>query len=283
MGIGQMSETKISNILAQLLVLLGEIRPPEYPKLLEAASESGIPLGRLLVMCQRLTEDELQSALSAAQLVMNGETSINRAAVVLAYGYFWHVPFLTVWERTDFKKSDTVALLLIASGLLHTTKVVELGKKMADGHMVGGLELYRDGLITLEQWRSTLGMALQVKERELNLRQLLYEPEDTTSTADLPVLATSEEPRERLGQLLLQSGLAAEEEVLCALEHSLESGEPLGEILLLRQIITAFELTAALKLQSLIHKKTLSSAQAITWLRRVPQSPELHRVLGYAA
>jgi hypothetical protein len=267
-----MNGTKISAILANLLVMLGEVHQAEIPKLLEATVETGIPLGRILVICRRLTEDELHSALTAARLVLHAQVSIHKAAMLLAYSYLWHVPFGSVWQRPEFKEADTVAVLLIASGFLETSKVLAFAGARKAGGRIGGRELYRAGLISLYQWQETLGQALLVKHCELSLRQVLCEAEGADVTGDLPVVDCEEVETMRLGHLLLQAGLVAEEELLYALELGLESGEALGQILVRQSAITALELKTILKLQGLIHARSITPAEAVNYLKLVPQT-----------
>jgi hypothetical protein len=267
-----MNGTRISAIVANLLLILGEVYQAELPKLMEATVETGIPLGRILVMCRRLTEDELQSALAAARLVLHGQVSIHKAAILLAYSNLWQVPFSNVWQRAEFKKADPVALLLIASGFVETSKVLELTSTMPDCDRIGGKELYRAGLISLYQWQETLGQALLLKKGELSLRQVLCEAEDGNMTGDLPVIEIEEVEKIRLGHLLLQAGLIAEEELLLALELGLESGVILGQILIQRRTITALELRTVLKLQCLIHDRSITTVEAVNYLKLVPQA-----------
>jgi hypothetical protein len=254
------------------MVLLGEIEKSEVPKLLEATVETGIPIGRILVICRRLSEDELQARLTAANLVLSGALSSHKAAILLAYSYIWQVPFDNVCRRTEFTNSDTVVILLMASGFVETGKVLTLYQSMPDCRKLSGRDLYRAGLVSLYHWQEVMEQAVLLRQGELSLRQVLCMADDIEATGELPVVTCDLEEKVRLGQLLIQAGLLAEEDLLYALELSLESGQPLGAILVNRETITKFELKLILKLQSLIQCKSISSTDAVRYLRLVPQA-----------
>ena|GEM_PF-812414 len=261
-----MSQSKISDVLVTLLSLLGKLRAAETPKLLEAARETGIPIGRILVMCRRLSEEELTSSLLAARAVLGEQMSTNKAALLLAYSFLHHIPFSKVEQNCALKKANTVALLLIASGFVDTNKIIEFDASDARQERVGGRDLFNRGLISLDKWEETIALALQVKRRELSVGEVLCSPDSGETTV---VMTVSRRPLEadtspiRLGHLLRQAGLVALEDLLSSLERGLESDEPLGQILAVANIITNYELTFALRLQSMIKEKAISQEQAV--------------------
>jgi len=223
-----MNPSKISQVLVSLLTLLGKLSAAETPKLLEAARETSIPIGRILVMCRRISEDELTSSLLAARAVLAEEMSTNKAALLLAYSFLHHIPFSKVEQNCALRKANTVALLLIASGFVDTSKIAEFDASEAKGERVGGRNLYNRGLISLDKWEEAISLALQVKRRELSVGEVLCSPDKGETTV---VMTVSRKPPEtdtslvRLGHLLRQAGLVAMEDLLSSLESGLESDE----------------------------------------------------------
>ncbi len=261
-----MSKKKISDVLAEILVAQGKLYQAEIPMLVEASAKSGIPLGRILVTTQRLSELELESALTAAKIVLNSQISIIRAAVILAHCFKIQLPFQLLWQRDDLKTSNSVVLLMIASALLDPTEVLKLANRSTPHQIIGGKDLFNSGLITLGEWQEALEFVLQIKRKELSVRQALFECNELSITGDRPAVTNLNTERQRLGYLLMQAGLVNSNELLGALECGLDNDELLGHVLVHRKIITAAELRIALRIQTDIQSKMISHAQFNDWL-----------------
>ncbi len=277
-----MTTRKISDILAEILVAQGKLYQAEIPMLVAASAKSGIPLGRILVTTQRLSELELLSALTAAKFALNGQISIIRAAVILAYSFKTQLPFQLLWQRADLKTSNSVVLLLITSGLIDPSEVLKLANISTPHQTIAGKDLFNAGLITLGEWQEALELVLQIKRRELSVRQALFEDNDQSITGDNPAVTNPNLERQRLGYLLLQAGLVNGNELLSALECGLDSNELLGQVLVHRNKITASELRIALKIQTGIQSRMISHAQFNDWLTNLNQ-PNLHYSLNQVA
>ncbi len=256
-----MTTRKISDVLAEILVAQGKLYQAEIPMLVETSAKSGIPLGRILVTTQRLSELELLSALNAAKIVLNGQISILRAAVILAYSFKTQLPFQLLWQRDDLKTANGVVLLLITSGLLDPSGVLKLVNISNPHQMIGGKDLFNAGLITLGEWQEALELVLQIKRRELSVRQALFECNEQSITGERPAVTNLNSERQRLGHLLVKAGLVNANELLSALERGLDSDELLGQVLVHRNKITASQLKIALKIQTVIQSKMTSHAQ----------------------
>lgn len=250
--------------------------------LMEASAKSGIPLGRILVTTQRLSELELESALTAAKIVLNGQISIIRAAVILAYCFKTQLPFQLLWQRDDLKTANSVVLLLIASALLDPTEVLKLANRSTPHQMIGGKDVFNAGLITRGEWQETLEIVLQIKRRELSVRQALFDCNEQSITGDRPAVTNLNTERQRLGYLLLQAGLVNLNELLSALECGLDNDELLGQVLVHRKKITASELRIALRIQTGIQSKMISHAQCNDWLTNL-NLPNLHYSVNQVA
>lgn len=261
-----MSKEKISDVLAEILVAQGKLYQAEIPMLVEASAKSGIPLGRILVTTQRLSELELESALTAAKTVLNCQISIIRAAVILAHCFKTQLPFQLLWQRDDLKTSNSVVLLLIASALLDPSEVLKLANIITPHQMIGGKDLFNAGLITLGEWQEALELVLQIKRRELSVRQALFDCNEQSITGDRPAVTNLNTERQRLGYLFLQAGLVNVNELLSALESGLDNDELLGQVLVYRKKITASQLRITLRIQSGIQSKMISHAQINDWL-----------------
>ncbi|MBA4075774.1 MAG: hypothetical protein C0508_12100 [Cyanobacteria bacterium PR.023] len=261
-----MTTRKISDVLAEILVAQGKLYQAEIPMLVATSAKSGIPLGRILVTTQRLSELELLSALTAAKIVLNGQISIIRAAVILAYSFKTQLPFQLLWQRDELKTTNSVVLLLITSGLLDPSRVLKLANMSAPPLMIGGKDLFNVGLITLGEWQEALELVLQIKRRELSVRQALFEENEQSITGDNPAVTNLNPERQRLGYLLLQAGLVNVTELLNALECGLDSDELLGQVLVHRNKITASELRIALRIQTGIQSRMISTAQFNDWI-----------------
>jgi hypothetical protein len=159
----------------------------------------------------------------------------------------------------------------------------ELARQGTTSHRIGGRELYRAGLITLEQWQKTLERALLLSRGQRTLLQEQGTPDDCNARQEVPAVLAPEENPGRFGQLLLQADLIGQEELLYALELGLESGEAIGQILVLRGTITTLALRTVLRLQHLINAGSIDVSQAVTYLKLVPQGQVARRRMYLAA
>jgi hypothetical protein len=275
-------QKKISDVLAEILVAQGKLYQAEIPLLVEASAKSGIPLGRILVTTQRLSELELESGLTAAKIVLNSQISIIRAAVILAYCFKTQLPFQLLWQRDDLKTSNSVVLLLIASALLDPSEVLKLAKISTPHQINGGKDLFNAGLMTLGEWQEALELVLQIKRRELSVRQALFECNEQSITGNRPAVTNLNTERQRLGYLLMQAGLLNSNELLSALKCGLDNDELLGKVLVHRNKITASELRIVLRIQTGIQSKMISHAQFNDWLTN-SNLPNLHYSLNQVA
>ncbi|MBP9093475.1 hypothetical protein KBI23_20815 [bacterium] len=277
-----MTTRKISDVLAEILVTQGKLYKAEIPMLVETSAKSGIPLGRILVTTQRLSELELESALTAAKIGLNGQISVIRAAVILAYSFKTQLPFQLLWQRDDLRTTNSVVLLLIASALLDPSKGLKLANTSTTHQMIGGKDLFNAGLITLGEWQEALELVLQIKRRELSVRQALFECNEQSITGDRPAVTNLNSERQRLGYLLLQAGLVNLNDLLSALECGLDNDELLGQVLVHRKKITAAELRIALRIQTGNQSKMISQAQCNDWLTD-SNLPNLHYSVNQVA
>lgn len=261
-----MTTRKISDVLAEILVAQGKLYQAEIPMLAAASAKSGIPLGRILVTTQRLSELELLSALTAAKIVLDGQISIIRAAVILAYSFKTQLPFQLLWQRDDIKTANSVVLLLVTSGLLDPSRALKLANLSTPHQMIGGKDLFNAGLITLREWQEALESVLQVKRKELSVRQALFEDNEQSITGNRPAVTNLNAERQRLGYLLLQAGLVSANDLLSALESGLENDELLGQVLVHRNKITAAELRIALRVQAGLQSRMIAPTQLNDWL-----------------
>ncbi len=261
-----MSTGKVSKVLAEILVAQGKLYQTEIHMLVDASAKSGIPLGRILVTTQRLSELELESALTAAITVLSRQISIMRAAVILDYSFKTQIPFKLLWQKDELKTSNSVVMLLIAAGLVASSEVLTLAVVNTPYQMISGKDLFNAGLITLGKWQEALELVLQIKRRELSVRQALFECNEPSITGGRPALTNLNTEKERLGYLLLQAGLVDLNELLTALECGLDEEELLGKVLVHRNKITASELAIVLRIQNGIQSKLISHAQFNNWL-----------------
>jgi hypothetical protein len=184
----------ISQILARILLLTGNLVAGEITSLTAASQRMGVPLGRVLVMCCRLKEEELAITLTAARLVQLRQLSTGEAAILTAYCLHYRLPFENIWQRYSYRLSNAVTLLLTTSGRLPLARLENFcaRTKPHDTNKITGAELFEAGLITIDQWREAVETALQIKEQSLTTRVLLCD--DSEITGQHPVYVEPASP-----------------------------------------------------------------------------------------
>jgi len=170
---------------------------------------------------------------------------------------------------------------LIISGFLELPKVGCLLARSSDCN-IDGYELWKNGLITLDQWKNTLEHLVALKQHAITTKELLFEgliniPEEMEE-ADLREAAVL--PQVRLGDLLLEARLISETDLLRALEVSSDSSEMIGKLLVSRALATQSIIDSALRILELLRMDLLPTNDAVSLLREYAEqamaSPKRH-------
>lgn len=261
--------------LGSLIVELGLLDQRDMAQALSIAQETSLPLGRVLVLSDLLSEKVLQGVLrcqslfkqnlldadlakKALQMVSKDDISLDDALFRLG------------WNPESTKDPTPLGELLIeaeyvsranleqaldkstASGLPFG-RILVLSGTLTEGLLTGALNaqiLVRDGKLSKPQAVEALKEA---KQRQVSVEVQLKEK----GFYDLPSRHCP-----RLGELLLFCGVISQSDLVSALEMGLMNKAPVGQVLLDSRQVTPKVLDAALRVQGLMSDQKLNITDA---------------------
>ena len=268
--------------LGELLTRVGLLRSHELTEAIQIAGETGLPIGRVLIMSGYLTDQELQAAVQAQSFLKDKVIDMDLAVNALNKVSQDDVTFDQALKQLGWvtKSTHITAKLgelvfgaeLVSEAQLnealrtsHETglplgRVLVLTQALNDELLSAALTaqvLVRDGKISRDQ--AIQGLK-SVKRRRVTIEVSLmdhgfYRPPVRQSV--------------KLGELLVLSGLVNEGDLMNALELGLMKEQPIGQVLVESGYITKDILSSALKLQEMVTNGTLNALQASEAIRQV--------------
>lgn len=268
--------------LGELLSQVGMVQPDELTEAIQTSADTGLPIGRVLIMSGFLTDQELQAAVQAQSLIKDRIIELDLALAALAKvsqeGVTLEQALRTLgWVNKRAASTAKLGEFLVMAELvteeqlreaLRTSqetglplgRILVLTQTLSDELLTAALTaqvLVRDNKITKEEAIQGLTSA---RRRRVSIEVSLsdhgfYKP---------PIRASI-----KLGELLVLAGLINESDLMTALELGLSRDVPVGQILIQTGQMTRAGLDSALKLQELVTDGTLHALQAAEALRQV--------------
>lgn len=265
--------------LGELLIGSELVSDEQLNEALRTSQETGLPLGRILVLTQAISDELLSAALTAQILIRDGKVSKEQALKGLRAARRRRISIEESLTDQGFYKPplrQTVKLgeLFVLSGLITEADLMgalELGltREMPIGHV-----LVECGYVT----REVLNTALKFQEMVINgtlnalqaseaLRQVATRRISMAqSVAELGLLKSDQNETIRLGELLKAAGIVTEDDIKNAIELSARNSALIGKILLVTGLINEQTLHASLRAQFLVREGFLQMEQAIVAL-----------------
>jgi hypothetical protein len=213
--------------LGELLRAVGAVEPTDLSETLKLAVQVGLPLGRALVLAGHISEEELDAALEMQALIRQGNLTIPIAGRAFVHVHAGH-PLSMALELSGWDRPDGI-----------TAYPSRLGSLLFDAKIITKQQLDEAQRTSYET-----GMPLG---RILGLMGLIS-PSQLAKALEL----------QRLGELLMLSGILNESDIMNSLEHGLASNKPLGDVLLDLGLVTRQILDLALEMQHAVCTGTLN-------------------------
>jgi len=284
-----MTKGSPSILIGDLLVRAGLVTREQLAGSIPLSSQTGLPVGRVLIGNGFLAEDKLHAALRAQSLIRDNVLPIDIAIAGLQKMnaeqlLFDDALFELGWRSEYFDLTNKLGQLLRDAGIvtsevvnacLHTcfTTGLPLGRVLvlqgvitdatANAALLSQI-LIRDGKIDREQGVAALRSAAQYKtsiEESLDFHGFLRRKSSQTV---------------RLGELLVLAGLVSEIDLLSCVENALITDTPVGQNLVKSKLISQRILDAALHIQKMVTSGELAPGQAADALKEIEKgiSPE---------
>lgn len=268
--------------LGELLISVGVLKPQELSEAIQVAGETGLPIGRVLIMSGYLTDHELQCAVQAQSMIkdrlIDVDLAIRALAIISEEGTSLDEALKRLgWVSARKQPTARLGEILLGAELVsqeqlndalrtsHETglplgRVLVLTQAVSDEILSAALTaqvLVRDEKISLEQ--ATQGLK-SAKRRRVSIE---------VSLMDYGFYRPPNRQTVKLGELLVFSGLVNEGDVMNALELGLSREMPVGQVLVESGFINKTVLECALKFQEMVANGTLNALQASEALRQV--------------
>lgn len=275
--------TEYSSIkLGDLLTQVGILKSDELANAIQVAGETGLPIGRVLIMSGYLTDLDLQAAVQVQSLLKDSQMDILTAGKVLALVSKEGVTFEQSLRRVGWvgnQKVQTAKLgeLLLAAELVTEAQMNEGLKTSQETGLPLGRILVLTQALTEELLSAALTAQVMVRDGKVTKEQAIEGLRSArrrrvsieVSLIDHGFYRPPTRQTVKLGELFVLSGLINESDLMNALELGLTREMPVGRVLVESGYITKQILDAALKLQEMVSNGTLNALLASEALRRI--------------
>ncbi len=262
----------------------GLITREELEECLRMSRETGLPVGRMLLVSAKTTETVLQAAVQAQSLLKDGLIDLDSTYKALRIVKEERKSFDNALKQLNIiiedVKINKLGQLLLASNFVTEEQLEEALTGSASTGLPFGRMLVLNGVINEAQLAATLNAQILIRDEKITKEQAidgLKQARRRQIAVEVPLMEKGfyrVQARDaiRLGELLSLAGLISESQLLNAVELGLISQKPLGQVLIELNLVNEDMLKVALQLQDLVSKGTLRPLQASQVLVQVRET-----------
>lgn len=265
-----MSTTTNNYLLGELSVKLGAVSQEHVDKSLTLSADTGLPLGRVLVLSGMILEPDLTALIRCQTLLREDLIDIEAAKLSYQMAKVCNTDLDTAlaqlgWSQKRERKIALLGELLVESEALPQHHLDTYLKQQPKLKLPLGRMLVSASMIT----EVLLGTALSIQSMIRQGRLSRAEGIEVLKDARIRLSQTHAAPKSKsfyaqqasnipkIGELLVLSGLISESRLTEALELSIGGRKSIGEILLERRYLSKAQLDSILTLQSNLANGTL--------------------------
>ncbi|MBX3076018.1 hypothetical protein KF728_15750 [Candidatus Obscuribacterales bacterium] len=262
----------------------GLITRDELEECLRMSRETGLPVGRMLLVAAKTSETVLQAAVQAQSLLKDGLIDLDTAYKALRIVKDEKKSFDNALKQLNViveeVKINKLGQLLLSSNFCTEEQLEEALAGSASTGLPFGRMLVLNGVINESQLAATLNAQILIRDDKITKDQAvdgLKQARRRQIAVEVPLMEKGfyrVQTRDaiRLGELLSLAGLISESQLLNAVELGLISQKPLGQVLIETNLVSEEILKVALQLQDLVMKGTLRPLQASQVLVQVKET-----------
>jgi hypothetical protein len=270
--------------LGILMIDAGLITREELEDCLRMSRETGLPVGRMLLVAAKTSETVLQAAVQAQSLLKDGLIDLDTAYKALRIVKEEKKSFDNALKQLNViveeVKINKLGQLLLSSNFCTEEQLEEALAGSASTGLPFGRMLVLNGVINEAQLAATLNAQILIRDDKITKDQAvegLKQARRRQIAVEVPLMEKGfyrVQTRDaiRLGELLSLAGLISESQLLNAVELGLISQKPLGQVLIETNLVSEDILKVALQLQDLVVKGTLRPLQASQVLVQVKET-----------
>lgn len=273
-----MIEVSEKKKLGGLIVELGLIDNRDLGQALSIAQETSLPLGRVLVLSEMLTEEVLQGVLRCQSLMKQNLVDLDLARKAMQIMSKETVSlddalFKLGWNPEATKDTTPLGELLIDAGYVSREQLQQSLEKSTQTGLPFGRLLVFSGALTEGLLTGALNAQILIRDGKLSKPQAVEALKEakvrqTTIEVQLKEKGFYDIPSRscpRLGELLLFCGVISQSDLVSALELGLMNKTPVGQVLTESNQVSRKIMDAALQVQNLMaeQKMTITDARQV--------------------
>ena len=267
---------------------LDMVKEDDLKEVMQLAMQINLPLGRALILSNRLKEDELKAVLQLQHLLRAGSIDIESARQAFNMVQQDQVTIASAIESlgkshpTTEEHFSKIASFLIDTELVAETEVIEAQRLSYESGTPVGRMLVLSGAINHNTLARAIEYQVLVREGKMAygaaVNALKTEGHRELSIEDNAKqhgLVKEKRSRVRLGELLMLAGLLTENDLLNVVEVGLTKAAPLGQVVVDMGIVSKEVLTKALELQTQIENNQTDVREAAETLQKMAEPEKL--------
>jgi len=261
--------------LGDLLTRAGLLRAEDLREGMLIAKQQSLPVGRVLIMAEFISEPNLQAAVQAQSMLKDGVIDIDTALSALQISARGNLSLDEAlnqcgWKDKSGSATNKLGGVLTEAGLISKEQLEQgLNQCQMSGLPLGRV-LVAMGFMTESLLAAALNAQILIRDskiqRELAIqglrachdRQISIEQ----SLRDAGLLQIPVQDTVRLGELFVMANLLNQENLMQAVELGLTESKPIGQVLVENQLVTEQMLEDALSVQRLVAEGKLKKDQS---------------------
>ncbi len=258
--------------LGDLLTRAGLLRPEDLREGMLIAKQQSLPVGRVLIMAEFITEPSLQAAVQAQSLLKDGVIDLESAMSALQVCAKENISLDDALGKQGWKDKTNAATnklggLLTEAGLISQEQLEQgLNQCQMSGLPLGRV-LVAMGFMSEQLLAAALNAQILIRDNKIQRdlaiqglracrdRQISIE-QSLSGVLQMPIQDTV-----RLGELFVLAGLLDQDNLMQAVELGLTESKPIGQVLVEHKMISEQLLEKALSVQKLVTAGTLKKEQ----------------------
>lgn len=291
-----MSAIANTYLLGDLAVQLEVVTQVQVEQSLAISSDTGLPLGRVLVLSGLVGENDLSNLIRCQTLLREElvQIAMARRAFSMVRGTTRNIDDSLIelgWEKSLEKRLSPLGELLVDSGIISDAQLESYLRQQPRVKLPLGRMLVSSGVISDSFLSTALNVQMMVRQKRLDrpeaIEVLVEARKRQLQLTALPKAKNFYEQAvqnvPKLGELLVLSGVISESKLLEALELSLIGRKSIGELLLEKRYLSKTQLDNILLLQASLADGTLRLPQLKSVLRRLDDGFSLTDSISQAA
>jgi hypothetical protein len=266
--------------LGDLLTNAGLLKIEALREAMLTAKQQGMPVGRILITSGFLTENQLQAAVQAQSMLKDGLVDMYVVVKALSIIASEQTSLDNALARVGWRKqsdavSNKLGELLLEAGVISQA---DLDHALSQCQSIGlplGRMLVLTGCLSEQMLTNALNAQVFLRDKKISRQQALTGLK-AAQHRQLP-LETALDDSEfqlpsathvRLGELLIESGLVDQANLMNAVELGLLQDKLLGQVLRQLNLLNEQDLAASLELQKMVSGGAIRRADAVELLKQ---------------